>query len=408
MKPAPFKYDDPPTLDEALSLLAELENSKILAGGQSLMPMLNFRYLQPDHLIDLNKIAELAGAEVKGQALAYRRDDAAMRTLERSPIVAQVCPMLPTVLAHVGHRQTRNRGTIGGSLCHLDPSAELVNCVSAHDGARLVASGARRGIRELAFSEFAQGYMAHCLEVDEILLRVVLPFWSSRHGYSFMEVAPRKGDFALAAVGVMIEIDGPSDIISRASISVSGASPIPTRPMTAEQLLIGERASMDLFRAVADSVVIEDPLSDSYTTSDYRCHLVRVLTRRVLAAPQPTKPPRGGQMSGETHPCRPRQCAGISQGSRNPADARRFPAPRAFVDWHACGLRAWRLRRLHRAPGRSERPILPHARVRASAWPVGGNRRRLVCLAGSRAQFFCNRPSGSSTVCSADSARRAS
>jgi carbon-monoxide dehydrogenase medium subunit len=282
MKPAPFKYYDPPTLDEALSLLAELENSKILAGGQSLMPMLNFRYMQPDHLIDLNKIAELAGAEVKGQALhigAMTRQC----ELERSPIVAQTCPMLPTVLAHVGHRQTRNRGTIGGSLCHLDPSAELVNCVSAHDGAHLVV-GSARGLRVLAFSEFALGYMTHSLQADEILLRVVLPFWSPRHGYGFMEVAPRKGDFALAAVGAMIELDGPSGTISRASISVSGASQIPTKPEAAERLLVGEPASADLFRAAADSVVIDDPLSDSYATSDYRCHLARVLTRRALAA----------------------------------------------------------------------------------------------------------------------------
>ena len=283
VKPAPFEYYDPATLDEALGLLTELDNAKLLAGGQSLMPMLNFRYLQPDHLVDLNNIGEIAEIEVEQDVLhvgAMTRQCA----LEHSPLVARVCPILPMMLAHVGHRQTRNRGTIGGSLCHLDPSAELVNCVSVHDGARLFASSACRGTREIAFADFATGYMAHCLAADEMLIRVVLPLWSSRHGYGFAEVAPRKGDFAFAAVGALIELDDPSGLISRVSISISGVSPVPVRPKAAEQTLLGERVSAELFRAAAESVTIGDSLSDAYATSDYRCHLARVLTRRALAA----------------------------------------------------------------------------------------------------------------------------
>src|SRR5688572_9121962 len=146
MKPAPFEYHDPRSITEATDLLASLDNARLLAGGQSLMPMMNFRYAMPDHLIDLNTVAGLAGIEFEGGRLrlgAMTRQ----RDIEFSGAIGERCPILQEALAHVGHRQTRNRGTLGGSLCHLDPSAELVN-ISALLDATLHAASAR-GTRDI-------------------------------------------------------------------------------------------------------------------------------------------------------------------------------------------------------------------------------------------------------------------
>src|SRR5262249_40742818 len=154
--PAPFTYHDPRTVAEACDLLATHENARLLAGGQSLMPMMNFRYVMPDHLIDLNKVGELAYIRIENGTLrigAMTRQ----RALEVSIQIGECCPILHAALAHVGHRQTRNRGTLGGSLCHLDPSAELVNVTALLDGT--VHAVSSRGTRDLAFSDFAAGYM---------------------------------------------------------------------------------------------------------------------------------------------------------------------------------------------------------------------------------------------------------
>ena len=172
MKPAPFKYHDPRSVAEATELLSSLENALALAGGQSLMPMMNFRAAMPDHIVDLNRIPELAYLRVEGERLrigAMTRQ----RDIELSAEVAERCPVLHEALAHVGHRQTRNRGTIGGSLCHLDPSAELVN-VTALLGGTLHAAG-KRGRRDIAIAEFIVGYMTSSLAPDELLTGITLP-----------------------------------------------------------------------------------------------------------------------------------------------------------------------------------------------------------------------------------------
>jgi len=282
MKPAPFRYHDPKTIDEATGLVASLENARCLAGGQSLMPMINFRYAQPDHLIDLNRVEGLAGIAVQNGLISIGAMTR-QRDIEFSDEVAEVAPILQAALEHVGHRQTRNRGTIGGSLCHLDPSAELVNCVSLHEGAVLKARS-KSGERTLAISEFAAGYMSHGLAEDEILVEVCLPVWSPRHGYAFVEVARRRGDFAIAGVAVLMELSGAGGTIVRAAISIAGVSPVPVRPSAAEQALIGQRPSPELFEAVASALPFADVLSDAYVSSDYRAHLARVLMRRGLTA----------------------------------------------------------------------------------------------------------------------------
>jgi len=278
MKPAPFVYHDPMSVAEAAELLGRLENHRLLAGGQSLMPMMNFRFVMPDHLIDLNKIGELSGIELEGDVLrvgAMTRQ----RDLEFSPEIARVFPILTEALRNVGHRQTRNRGTIGGSLCHLDPSAELVNMTALHDGVLHVRS--RRGSRDLAFADFAAGYMSHSLAPDELLAGVSLTAWSPRHGHAFVEVARRHGDFAIAAVGVLLELDG-GGVIRRAAAALSGLGPIPVRPAALERALLGQRPTHEVLRAAAAAAGALEAMSDAYVTAAYRQHLARILTYRAL------------------------------------------------------------------------------------------------------------------------------
>src|SRR5271163_1850102 len=166
MKPPNFSYHDPRTTADAVGLLSSLENAKLLAGGQSLMPMLNMRFVLPDHIIDLNRVEGLNYINAHGDTLeigAMTRQ----RDIEFSDIVKKKCPLMHEAIAQVGHRQTRNRGTIGGSLCHLDPSAELVSVASALDAVVTVAG--KDGERQIAFADFPRGYMTSGVEPDEML-----------------------------------------------------------------------------------------------------------------------------------------------------------------------------------------------------------------------------------------------
>ena len=278
MKPAPFIYHDPRSLNEATGLLASLDNARVLAGGQSLMPMMNFRYVMPDHLIDLNKVGELAYLRFDGAALhvgAMTRQ----RELEFSAEVGQHCPLLHEALAHVGHRQTRNRGTIGGSLCHLDPSAELVNVTALLGGTLHAAS--QRGTRDIAFTEFAAAYMTTSLEADELLAGITLPLPDRRHGYAFVEFARRHGDFAIVACAVLIDLDQNGNI-EKAAISLSGLGHAPVRPALIEQGLQGQKPDAAAFKAAAAEAAKLDATADAYVTAAYRQHLARVLTFRAL------------------------------------------------------------------------------------------------------------------------------
>src|SRR5215208_160212 len=181
MKPPPFSYHDPRTVGEVVTLLNSLENTKLLAGGQSLMPMLNMRFVLPDHVIDLNKVDGLSYIREIGGALeigAMTRQ----RELEFSDVVRARCPLVHEAILEVGHRQTRNRGTIGGSLCHLDPAAELVSVAAALDATVTVAGP--NGTREIAFADFPVAYMSPAIEPQEVLTEVRIPTWPPGHGYA--------------------------------------------------------------------------------------------------------------------------------------------------------------------------------------------------------------------------------
>jgi carbon-monoxide dehydrogenase medium subunit len=232
----------------------------------------------PDHVIDLNRIGELSYLRVVKGALevgAMTRQ----RELEFSADVGGSCPVLHEALAHVGHRQTRNRGTLGGSLCHLDPSAELAN-VTALLGGTLHALS-RRGRRDIPFREFAVGYLTTSLAPDELLAGVTLPLPRSGHGYAFVEFARRRGDFAVVACSALLGLDARGDIAD-AAVALSGMSHVPVRPAAIEGALRGQKPVAAAFKAAAAEAAKLDAAGDPFVSAGYRRHLARVLTYRAL------------------------------------------------------------------------------------------------------------------------------
>lgn len=278
MKPALFIYHDPRSVNEALGLLAAKENTRVLAGGQSLMPMMNFRYAMPDHLIDLNRVGELSYIRIENNALkigAMTRQ----RDLEFSSDIGRHCPLLHAALAHVGHRQTRNRGTLGGSLCHQDPSAELVNAAALLGATLHVAS--KRGPRDIPFADFAVAYMTTALAPDEMLAGVTFPLPQKPRGHAFVEFARRHGDFAIVACSALLGLDAQGNIAD-AAIALSGLTHAPVRPAAIEQALLGQKPGAAAFKAAAAAAEKLEAGADAYVTATYRQHLARVLTHRAL------------------------------------------------------------------------------------------------------------------------------
>ncbi|MDB5640813.1 MAG: aerobic-type carbon monoxide dehydrogenase, middle subunit CoxM/CutM-like protein [Hyphomicrobiales bacterium] len=278
MKPAPFDYHRPISLDEALDLLSNLENAKILAGGQSLIAMMNFRFVQPDHLVDLARIPELTGIEerdgvIRIGAMTRQRD------LEFSDVIAQRLPLVKAGLAHVGHRQTRNRGTIGGSLSHADPSAELPMLALAQDATIEVRS--TRGARRLPAREFLRGYLDVAIELDEIVTAVEFPCWRAGHGWGFHEFARRHGDFAIAGAAALLEL-GEDQTVERVSITLNGVDVTPVRLTSAEDVMRGRRLDAELICAAAAETRHLEPLEDAHAGAVYRRHLAKMLTQRAL------------------------------------------------------------------------------------------------------------------------------
>ncbi|WP_431281301.1 FAD binding domain-containing protein [Humitalea sp. 24SJ18S-53] len=278
MKSAGFHYHDPHRLDEVLGLLASLDNARLLAGGQSLMPMLNLRLVYPDHLIDLNRVEGLAGIAATETGLrigAMTRQ----RALEDSPDILRRCPLMAEALTQIGHRQTRNRGTIGGSLCHLDPSAELVSVAAALDAEILVAGPA--GQRRIAMTDFPAGFMTPSLAPEEIVTAIDLPDWPAGHGHSFGEFARRHGDYAIVSAAVLL-LRGADGRLSRASITLGGVGHAPLRLLAAEALLQGAAPSEALFRDAAATCRDIDAISDPAVPGWYRQRVAEVLVRRGL------------------------------------------------------------------------------------------------------------------------------
>ena len=278
MKPPPFTYHDPRTLGDALRLLGSLENAKLLAGGQSLAPMLNFRYVLPDHLVDLNRIDELCGIRIEGRRVAVGAMTR-QRALERDARLAELCPIVREALAEVGHFQTRNRGTLGGSLAHLDPAAELPGVMALYDAQIEVANlTGRRNIKAL---EWSRGYMTPNLEPDEIVTSATWEAWSGKHGHAFVEFARRRGDFAIVGVGCLLALDG-KNVVEKAAIALVGVAYGPVRLGAAERALTGKPLDERALEAAAAEARRIQAKSDIYASGAYRQRLAGVLVSRAL------------------------------------------------------------------------------------------------------------------------------
>jgi aerobic carbon-monoxide dehydrogenase medium subunit len=278
VKPAPFRYHDPTSVDETLALLADLADAKVLAGGQSLMPLMNMRMTGFEDLVDLGRVPDLAGMGLRSGSLhigAMTRQ----RVCERATEVAEAAPILVEGLAHVGHFQTRNRGTIGGSLAHLDPTAEMLAIASVMDATLHVSS--RGGTRALSIHDFASGPFMPAIEPDELLTAVELPLWPEGHGHAFVEFAPRHGDFAVVAVAVLVDLDEEGRI-ARAAVSLAGMSELGIRATGIEELVTSEAPDAALFSAAGELARLYPATPDIHGPSEYRQHVVGVLTERAL------------------------------------------------------------------------------------------------------------------------------
>ena len=280
MKPPPFEYHAPTTVEEALALLTEHgDEAKALAGGQSLIPVLNFRLARPSVIVDLNRVEGLSGIEASGESLRVGAM-ARQRAAERSPEVARRAPMLVAALEHVAHPQIRTRGTVGGSVAHADPAAELPAVMLALDARFRLRRGSEE--RTLAAGDFFTGLFSTALQIDELLVDIEIPTPSPRSGWGFEEVARRHGDFALVAVAASVTL-GPRGVVSAARLAYVNAGPGPFRSNGAEKVLIGEEPSPALARAAADAAVQDArPSADVHASADYRRQLTRVLTERAL------------------------------------------------------------------------------------------------------------------------------
>jgi carbon-monoxide dehydrogenase medium subunit len=278
VKPAPFEYHAPSKLEEALDMLASLENARPLAGGQSLVPMLNFRLVTPDHLVDLNGIAELAGIAEKPDTLwigAMTRQ----RELERSSVVANVCPILPVATAHIGHQQTRNRGTLGGSICHLDPGAELPVVASVLEAILIAVS--LNGTRTLSMDEFAIDYLTNGLDAGELLFAIEIPKCKPRSGMAFEEFSRRPADLAVVSVAAVIEL-GSDGVIEAATVAVGGLGAGPIRLRDFEKSCVGARLDEDVIRAASEAAQRRPAVGQGEYSADYRSHLAGVLCARSM------------------------------------------------------------------------------------------------------------------------------
>jgi carbon-monoxide dehydrogenase medium subunit len=279
VKPPPFDYYAPVTVEEALELLVRYGGeAKVLAGGQSLMPLLNFRLTRPAALVDLNRIPDLAYIREHDGWLSLGAMTR-QRTIELSPLVRQRVPLLAEATRWVGHLPIRTRGTIGGSLAHADPAAEYPAVLTALEG-EVVVRGPR-GQRLLGAGALFQSYLTTSLAPDEILTEVRLPATPPGTGVAFEEFARRHGDFAIVGVAALVTVDG--EECRQARLAAAGAGPTPVRLRAAEEILerrgLGDDA---IAAAAARASELVQPDSDLHASADYRRHLTRVLATRAL------------------------------------------------------------------------------------------------------------------------------
>lgn len=280
MKPAPFEYVCPASLAEALEHLHQHgDDAKALAGGQSLVPLMNFRLTRPGMIVDLNRLGELAYIRPLDGGLALGAM-VRQRTIETSTVVRERSPLLYEATPLIGHIPIRTRGTIGGSLVHADPAAEYPVVMVALD-ARLQLQR-RGGTREVAASDFFRTYLTTDIAPTELLTEIRVPGLPGRSGVAFLELTRRHGDFAIAAAAAAITLDG-TGAIAQARVALGGVGPTPIRARRAEAVLAGQRPTRSLVEEAGRAAATEtDPPDDIHASAEYRREMSAVFTRRAL------------------------------------------------------------------------------------------------------------------------------
>ncbi len=278
MKPARFEYSAPSSIDEALTILAERPGAKVLAGGQSLVPAMNFRLARPETLVDINRVDELDRVEVDGAVLRIGAL-ARHRRFERPLAPGPLGQILPRVARHIGHLPIRTRGTFCGSLAHADPAAEW--CLAAVVLEAEIVARSMRGERVLAADEFFDTVFTTALSSDELLVEARLPLLADDDFVGFEELSRRAGDFALVmAMAVLRIVDGH---VSAARLGVGGAADRPLRLPEAEAALIGETPQDGVFQRAAEIAATSvRPFEDIHASAEYRRRLVSVLLFRAM------------------------------------------------------------------------------------------------------------------------------
>jgi aerobic carbon-monoxide dehydrogenase medium subunit len=289
MKPPPFAYHRARSAGDALRMLEECgDEGRVLAGGQSLVPLMNFRLARPVHLVDVSPIDELGYVRRANGELAIGAC-ARQSAVERSRDAAEMAPLLVEALGWVGHEPIRHRGTVVGSLAHADPAAELPAVALAMDARVVVASAG--GQREVEAPAFFTGPFTTALRPGEMALEVRFPLWPDGTGHAFMEFARRHGDFAIAGAGTLLALDGGR--ITRVAIALCGVAPIPVRARRAEELLMGRSPDPELLESAAQAAVADlQPSGDLHGGSHYRRSVARAYVRRALS--QATERAGGG------------------------------------------------------------------------------------------------------------------
>lgn len=288
MKAAAFDYHLPASVEAAVGMLAELgDEAKVLAGGQSLVPVMAMRLGRPEHIVDVNRIGELEGITnsdgmVRVGALTRHR------VLERDEVIGDAAPLLARAAPYIGHFQIRNRGTLGGSLAHADPAAELPAVAVALDADIEVRSV--RGSRRVPAADFFASAFTTALAPDELLTAVYLPVWGRGSGFAVAELTRRHGDFAIAGAACGVRVDGGR--ITRAAVGLIGMGSVPVRARAAEQALTGAAVGdADIEAAARDAVAGLDPLSDAHGSGAYRrrvgAHMIARALGQALAEAQP-------------------------------------------------------------------------------------------------------------------------
>jgi aerobic carbon-monoxide dehydrogenase medium subunit len=279
MKAAPFEYHAPKTTAEVVRLISGANNYRLLAGGQSLVPMLNLRLLSPDLLIDLNGVEELAGIEDKGSVLrigAMTRQ----REIEKSELVRRSCPLLTDAIHYIGHQQTRNRGTIGGSLCHMDPGAELPVAAAALEATMVLTSG--KGERTVRFLDFPAGILETNIRPGELLTHIEVPKLGAETGTAFGEFNRRPADFAIVSAACCLTLKPDGAAVQQLSIALGGVSPVPVRLKEFERMASGRRFGPELIAMIRDAASSQPAEDVGEYPGAFRSRVAGVIAARAL------------------------------------------------------------------------------------------------------------------------------